>query len=79
MRNKNKKPAFGADSSEVAHSTETSELSSTLSITSQESLSSVVLVIPLRPWTAGDLHPSASGRQLRSQHYAPPTANILYH
>lgn len=72
----NKKPAFEADSLETANSSNALELSSISIIADQESLSSYQII---KPWTARELHPSASGRQLQSWDYPPPTANTLYH
>ena len=72
----NKKPAFEADSLETADSSNALELSSVSIITNQESLSSPQI---RKPWTARELHPSASGRQLQSWDYPPPTADTLYH
>lgn len=74
----NKKSAIKTDILETAHNTEIPELSPNLSIANQKHLSSPNNVDNKRPWRAGELHPSISGRQLRNRHYAPPTASPLY-
>ncbi|TSC56924.1 MAG: DNA gyrase subunit A [Parcubacteria group bacterium Greene0714_21] len=71
---KNKTSAFEAEVLGVADSTGASELSSIPILANQAVLSSV----STEPWTARELHPSTSGRQLRSRDYPPPTAPLLY-
>ena len=72
---KNKKPANLADSSETASKFGIFGLSPIPIIANQETLSSLQ---NKKPWTAGELHPSASRRQPESRTYSPPTALLLY-
>ena len=71
-----KKSANLSGSWETASSTGTLELSSIFKIANQEMLSSSP---NKKPWRAEELHPSASGRQLQSRIYSPPTAFPLDH
>lgn len=71
----NKKPAFEADSSGTACSAVFLGLSPIYSIANQKLLSSPK---DKKPWTTGESHPSDPRRQPEAQHYAPPTAGLLY-
>jgi len=76
----NKEPAFWADSLGIAYSTVVPELSSAVSISRPEYLSSPLSILEesTMPWTARELHPSVPRRQLGNRYCTPPTAPLSY-
>ncbi len=78
LQERNKKPAFSADSLGIARNTIALELSSTISIANQAILSREKNDEAFKPWTARELHPSIPRRQLEDRYCTPPTAYLLY-